>query len=221
MNEAVIIVAGGKGTRMGTAIPKQFMLLHHKPVMVHTMERFRAYNPAIEIMVVMHADFVGYWNELINSLAIAIPHKIEVGGEERFHSVRNGLLALSLTNGVVGVHDAVRPMVSIQTIQACYHTAKERGNAVPVIPITDTLREVKEAESKTVDRNAFRIVQTPQCFHIDLLRKAYHQPYRAGFTDDASVVEALGEEIHLVQGNRENIKITTPEDARMADFLLK
>lgn len=220
-NEYVIIVAGGKGVRMQSNVPKQFMVIHEKPILVHTMERFRAYNPEINIVLAMNPEYIDYWDDLTRTFGIEIPHITIAGGVERFHSVKNGLMAIGAMDAIVGVHDAVRPLVSIETIGICYHVAREQGNAVPVIQPSDTLRQVGEGSSKTVDRNTYRIVQTPQCFDISLLRKAYEQEYKPSFTDDASVVESMGEHIHLVQGNRENIKITDQDDVRMATFLLK
>ena len=220
-NEYIIIVAGGKGLRMQSNLPKQFMVIHDKPILVHTMERFRAYNPEIHIVLAMNPEYIGYWEDLTRTFGIDIPHSIIPGGAERFHSVKNGLESIDTSNAIVGIHDAVRPLVSIETIGICYHVAREQGNAVPVIQPADTLRVVSEGGSATVDRNVYRIVQTPQCFEINVLRKAYEQEYRPSFTDDASVVESTGEHIHLVQGNRENIKITDQEDVRMATFLLK
>jgi 2-C-methyl-D-erythritol 4-phosphate cytidylyltransferase len=220
-NEYIIIVAGGKGLRMQSNLPKQFMVIHDKPILVHTMERFRAYNPEIQIVLAMNPEYIGYWEDLTRTFGIDIPHSIIPGGAERFHSVKNGLESIETSHAIVGVHDAVRPLVSIETIGICYHVAREQGNAVPVIQPSDTLRVVSEGGSATVDRNVYRIVQTPQCFEINALRKAYEQEYRPSFTDDASVVESTGEHIHLVQGNRENIKITDQEDVRMATFLLK
>jgi 2-C-methyl-D-erythritol 4-phosphate cytidylyltransferase len=221
INEYIIIVAGGKGLRMQSNLPKQFMVIHDKPILVHTMERFRAYNPEMHIVLAMNPEYIGYWEDLIRTFGFDIPHSIIPGGAERFHSVKHGLNSIDVSNAIVGVHDAVRPLVSIETISSCYQVAREQGNAVPVIQPADTLRVVSEGSSTTVDRNAYRIVQTPQCFEINKLRKAYMQEYKPSFTDDASVVEASGEHIHLVQGNRENIKITDQEDVRMASYLLK
>ncbi|MFM9985350.1 MAG: 2-C-methyl-D-erythritol 4-phosphate cytidylyltransferase [Flavobacteriales bacterium] len=220
-NEYIIIVAGGKGLRMQSNLPKQFMVIHDKPILVHTMERFRAYNPEINIVLAMNPEYIGYWEDLIRTFGFDIPHNIIPGGAERFHSVKNGLESIEASQAIVGVHDAVRPLVSIETISICYQVAREHGNAVPVIQPADTLRVVSEAGSTTVDRNVYRIVQTPQCFDITILRKAYLQEYKPSFTDDASVVEATGEHIHLVQGNRENIKITDQEDVHMASYLLR
>lgn len=206
---------------MQSNLPKQFMVIQDKPILVHTMERFRNYNPSIEIIVAMNPEYIGYWEDLSRTFNIDIPHQLVEGGIERFHSVKNGLSSIVAKDGIVGIHDAVRPLVSHETIGRCYHVAREKGNAVPVIQPADTLRVVSDGSSQTVDRNTYRIVQTPQCFEIEILRKAYAQEYRPSFTDDASVVETMGEQIHLVQGNRENIKITDQEDVRMATFLLQ
>lgn len=205
---------------MNSPLPKQFMLMHDKPVLVHTMERFLEFDPTIQITVVMNPEYVEYWKGLCDSLAIPIVHHVVPGGAERFHSVLEGLKTISDENGLVAVHDAVRPLVSLKTIETCFQVASERGNAIPVIQVSDSLRHVDTSGSKGVDRSQFRIVQTPQVFQLDILRRAYQKPYIPSYTDDASVVESMGETIHLVQGNRENIKITDREDARMAEYFL-
>ena len=170
-NEYIIIVAGGKGLRMQSNLPKQFMVIHDKPILVHTMERFRAYNTEIQIVLAMNPEYIGYWEDLTRTFGIDIPHSIIPGGAERFHSVKNGLDSIDTSNAIVGIHDAVRPLVSIETIGICYHVAREQGDAVPVIQPADTLRVVSEGGSATVDRNVYSIVQTPQGFELHFLRK--------------------------------------------------
>jgi 2-C-methyl-D-erythritol 4-phosphate cytidylyltransferase len=219
MKDYVIIVAGGSGSRMNSTLPKQFMDLNGRPIICHTIERFYQYNPEIEIVVVLSGEYLQFWDDLRRTIQFTIPHQLVSGGGERFFSVKNGLAAIDNAN-VIGIHDAVRPLVSTRTIERCYHTAAERTTAIPVITINDTLREVKSGMSKTVDRNHFRIVQTPQCFDAKLLSDAFAQDYIPAFTDDATVVEFFGEKINLVEGNKENIKITTPEDLDMAHALL-
>lgn len=217
MREYVIIVAGGSGSRMEGAIPKQFQLLAGKPVLEHAVAAFRRYNPDINVVVVVPAAYEDYWK----AHPTAHAHTVVSGGASRFESVRNGLAAITGDEGIVGVHDAARPLVSAATIETCYRTAAALGNAVPVIALVDSLRRVEGTESVPVDRTAFRIVQTPQCFSLASLRRAYAAAESAAFTDDATVVEAAGEKLHLVAGNRENIKLTVPADLKLAEALLK
>lgn len=216
MTNHLIIVAGGTGSRMGGDLPKQFLEINHKPILVHTLERFHAFDPSLNIIVVLHPDFVDYWVDLTRTLDFSVPHQIIKGGKERFHSVKNGLDAIQNKTGIVGIHDAVRPLVSKHTFETSYSQARINGNAIPVVPVTDSLRLLENGQNQIADRSKFRLVQTPQCFELQLLREAFNQAYHPSFTDDASVVESLGVRLHLVEGNRENIKITTPEDLRMA-----
>lgn len=220
MKDYVIIVAAGSGSRMRSAIPKQFLELSGKPILQHTMEKFHRYNPEMEIILVLNEEYIVFWQDLLRTLQITVPHQIVAGGEQRFHSVKNALNSITGETGIVGIHDAVRPLVSLKTIETCYSAARSRQSAVPVITLNDSLRMIQGQKSEMADRNKFRIVQTPQCFEINLLRAAFNQPYEEAFTDDASVVERYGEMVHLVEGNRENIKITTTEDLRMAEALL-
>lgn len=205
---------------MRSAIPKQFLELSGKPILQHTMEKFHRYNPEMEIILVLNEEYIVFWQDLLRTLQIIVPHQIVAGGEQRFHSVKNALNSITGETGIVGIHDAVRPLVSLKTIEICYSAARSRQSAVPVITLNDSLRMIQGQKSEMADRNKFRIVQTPQCFEINLLRAAFNQPYEEAFTDDASVVERYGEMVHLVEGNRENIKITTTEDLRMAEALL-
>jgi len=221
MANHLILVAGGTGTRMMQALPKQFLGLLGEPVMVHTLRQFRSYDSALDIVVVMHPDYIGYWNDLRETLRLDIPHRVVAGGEERFHSVKAGLHALGTHEGVVGIHDAVRPLVSISTIRHAYEAARVSGAAIPVIPVVESLRQIHGLSSVALNRSAYRLVQTPQCFSLSLLLEAFEQDYRAEFTDDAAVAEAAGHSIQLVEGNRENIKLTTPEDLIMAEALLR
>ena len=221
MKKYVIIVAGGKGVRMGTDVPKQFLPIGDRPVLMHTLEVFYLYDKEMELILVLPVSQRDYWAGLCRTYAFSIPHTIVDGGETRFHSVRNGLARIPAgVEALVAVHDGVRPYVALDVISECFKIALERGTAIPVISVVETVRQVVGKRSRAVDRNAYKLVQTPQVFHAQLLAKAYSQPYNSTFTDDASVVEALGEEVFLVEGNRENIKITTPFDIKVANALL-
>lgn len=224
----VIIVAGGKGLRMGTDIPKQFLPIGGKPVLMRTIERFREYSKDLQIILVLPKAQQEYWKELCQQYSFPLPQQggdrggsylLADGGETRFHSVQHGLALIpDDAEGVVGVHDGVRPFPSLEVIRHCYETAREKKAVIPVVPVVETLRHITEG---TKARGDYRLVQTPQCFDIQLLKSANRQPYNDGFTDDASVVEAFGFDITLVEGNRENIKITTPFDLKIAEALLK
>lgn len=218
----IIIVAGGKGLRMGSDIPKQFLPIGGKPVLMRTLERFRAYSTALQIILVLPEAQQDYWRNLCEEYHFDVEHQIANGGQTRFHSVQNGLaLVPDDADGVVGVHDGVRPFPSIEVIRNCYETARTAKAVIPVIPVVETVRQLIDNEqSKTVPRDNYRLVQTPQTFDIQLLKAANRQPYNDGFTDDASVVESYGHAITLVEGNRENIKITTPYDLKIAEVLI-
>ena len=217
----IIIVAGGKGLRMGSDIPKQFLPIGGKPVLMRTLERFRQYSPTLQIILVLPKAQQDYWQKLCKEYAFDIDYQLADGGETRFHSVQNGLAKIpDNAQGVVGVHDGVRPFPSIDVIRNCYETAREKKAVIPVIPVVETVRHLKGDTSVTVSRNDYRLVQTPQTFDIQLLKAANRQPYNEGFTDDASIVETFGFNITLVEGNRENIKITTPYDLKIAEVLI-
>ena len=218
MKKHVIIVAGGKGLRMGGDIPKQFVPVGGKPVLMRTLEAFHAYDSSMHLIVVLPVTQQAYWKELCDSYRFTLPHEVADGGETRFHSVANGL-AKVVGDGWVGVHDGVRPFVSQEVISRCYEEVREKKAVIPVIGVVETVRRLTAAGSETVPRDSYKLVQTPQVFEVDLLRRAYRQPYTDAFTDDASVVEALGEQVYFVEGNRENIKLTTPSDLRMAEYL--
>ena len=222
MERYAIIVAGGKGLRMGGEIPKQFLPIGGKPVLMRTIEVFRQAYPDIDIVLVLPGSQQDYWQQLCQEYNFAVPVRIADGGETRFHSVSNGLkLIPDDTDGLVGVHDGVRPFVTVETIRRCYDEALEKGAVVPVISVVETVRQLrKDGTSVTVPRDEYKLVQTPQTFRISLLKEAYRQPYTSFFTDDASVVEAMGKPVYLVEGNRENIKITTPADIRFVNGLL-
>ena len=219
MKKHIIIVAGGKGLRMGGDIPKQFLPIGGKPVLMRTLEAFYEYDPFIHIVLVLPVSQQAYWKELCRTYGFELSHDIADGGETRFHSVMNGL-ALVKGEGVVGVHDGVRPFVAQEVIARCYEEAVTKKAVIPVIGVVETVRRLVGEESETVPRDQYKLVQTPQVFDVVLLRKAYEQPYTDMFTDDASVVEALGEKVWLVEGNRENVKLTTPFDLKLAEILL-
>ena len=218
MKKHIIIVDGGKGLRMGGDIPKQFLPVCGKPVLMRTLEAFHAYNSSIHMILVLPVSQQEYWKELCAEYHFTLSHDIADGGETRFHSVMNGL-ALVEGDGLVGVHDGVRPFVSQEVIARCYEEASLKKAVIPVIGVVETVRQLTDEGSLTVPRDQYKLVQTPQVFDAALLRKAYQQTYTDMFTDDASVVEALGEKVHLVEGNRENIKLTTPFDLLLAEML--
>ena len=212
---------------MGSDIPKQFLPIGGKPVLMRTLERFRAYSADLQIILVLPEAQQDYWRQLCEQYHFEVKYLLANGGETRFHSVQNGLALIpDDAQGVVGVHDGVRPFPSIEVIRNCYETAREKKAVIPVIPVVETLRHISLTShllpltSKTVPRSEYRLVQTPQTFDIQLLKAANRQPYNDGFTDDASVVERYGHQITLVEGNRENIKITTPYDITVAEAIL-
>jgi len=219
-----IIVAGGKGLRMGGDIPKQFIPVNGMPVLMHTIRRFREFDPQMHIVLVLPKDHQDYWRQLCDEYRFTDRHDITDGGSTRFHSSQNGIMALAEApdSDIVAIHDGVRPLVSVETIGRCFTAAAESGAAIPVLPVIDTLRYVGHADENGVNteqghnvlRSDYRVVQTPQTFRLALLRRAFTQPFSERFTDDASVVEALGEKVTMVDGNRENIKITTPYDLK-------
>lgn len=227
MSDYIIVVAGGKGLRMGSDIPKQFLPIGDKPVLMRTLERFREYSDHLQIILVLPEAQQEYWQELCKKYDFKVEYLLANGGQTRFHSVQNGLaLVPDDAEGVVGVHDGVRPFPSIEVIRNCYETARTAKAVIPVIPVVETLRHISLTShplpltSKTVPRDEYRLVQTPQTFDIQLLKAANRQPYNDGFTDDASVVESYGHKITLVEGNRENIKITTPYDITVAEAII-
>ena len=233
----IIIVAGGKGLRMGSDIPKQFLPIGGKPVLMRTIERFREYSEKLQIILVLPREQQAYWRQLCQEYAFPLPlegagggsYLLANGGETRFHSVQHGLALIpDDAEGVVGVHDGVRPFPSLDVIRRCYETAREKKAVIPVIPVVETLRRITQKEpsllcnSVTVPRGDYRLVQTPQTFDIQLLKAANRAADGSpvSFTDDASVVEAYGQEVSMVEGNRENIKITTPFDICIAEAIL-
>lgn len=223
MRNFVVIVAGGKGLRMGGELPKQFIPMLGKPLLMHTLEAFHKWNEDVEIILVLPLEHQSYWQMLCKEIGCKVPHKVVSGGETRFHSVKNGIeeieseLAETHEQAIIAVHDGVRPFVSPETIDSCFKEAEKSGAAVPVLPMIDSLRELTaDGESVPVDRSKYFSVQTPQTFSSEILFESYKQEYDSLFTDDASVVEAKGFKVSLVNGNRENIKITTPFDLLIA-----
>ncbi len=220
MKRYLILVAGGTGTRMAQPVAKQFLLLEGLPLMWWTLRRFRTALPDLHVVLVLHESLFDDFRALEAAHGSAGIDQLVAGGVERWHSVANGLTVLC-ENGVVGVHDAVRPFVSEATIRRCYSTAESANSAVPVVPIKDSIRETNGAASHALRRDRLRAVQTPQCFNLAALKAAYGSGYRPEFTDDASVFEFAGHPVHLVDGDLENIKITTPEDLHVAQAFLR
>ena len=216
----VIIVAGGSGRRMGGSVPKQFMKLCGRPVLMHTIERFVAV--ADHIVVALSPSEKVRWSELVGRYGFNVPHTVVEGGAARFYSVKNALSEMADCD-YIGVHDGVRPLVSKEIIYGTLAAAISAGAAIPAVEVTDSLREVGDDPSKgnVVDRSRLRAVQTPQFFRADILLEAYQAPYEECFTDDASVVEAAGHKITLVRGDNSNIKITTPIDLIIAAAILQ
>lgn len=221
MNEYVIIVAGGTGSRMNSAIPKQYLLLHNEPIIIHTIQKFYNYNPAIQVICCVHED---YLNEVKSMMQNCFPDKkifVTQGGETRFHSVKNGLLQINDEQSLVAIHDAARPLVSVVTIQKAMEAAKNYGSGIPVVAVNESLRKTEFNKSKAVNRADYKIVQTPQCFRTAAIKVAFQTQYKDAFTDDATVFEHAGHEVILTEGNPENIKITLPNDLLIAQLFLK
>jgi 2-C-methyl-D-erythritol 4-phosphate cytidylyltransferase len=214
-----VIVAGGSGKRMGADMPKQYLELAGKPVLMHTIERFREFDDSIEIITVLPENQLRFWEDLKKKYSFDVPHTIVKGGKSRFFSVRNGLKFVDVP-ALVAIHDGVRPFVSHETIKRCFETAEKLGNAIPVISPADSLRLLTGTGSEPINRMNVKQVQTPQVFSAELIKKAYHLDYLPEFTDDATVLEKTGVKINLVEGNRENIKITNPEDLKISKALI-
>jgi 2-C-methyl-D-erythritol 4-phosphate cytidylyltransferase len=223
MKKHAIIVAGGKGLRMNAGLPKQFIAIKEKPILMHTIEAFHNYDPHLQLIVVLPEEDISFWKELCSTHAFFINHEIATGGETRFDSVRNGLKKIT-ENGWVAVHDGVRPFASAETIGNCFRIASETGNAVPATELTDSVREVANDRNFSVNRAKYKLIQTPQVFDVKKLKDAYETAAatdKTDFTDDAGVFEFSGHKINLVEGNRENIKITTAFDLIVAEAMLE
>ena len=211
-------MAGGSGSRMGNTTPKQFLNLKGRPVVMHTIERFYHFDDSIHIVLVLPSDQEDLWEQLCNDHNFTIAHSIASGGTERYHSVKNGLELIN--GGLTAVHDAVRPLVSIDTIGRTFELAQSKGNAIPGVTETESLRKLDNDRNVSIDRSQIVKVQTPQVFETNLLKKAYERSYCTEFTDDASVCEADSMEINLCEGNNENIKLTTPIDLAIAEVYI-
>lgn len=220
MKKYAVIVAGGSGTRMGTQVPKQFLLLHQKPVLIYSIEAFLQSYDDMQIIVVLPSAFIENGRALVQALPDAHRIQIITGGETRFHSVQQGL-SKAKGSSIIFVHDAVRCMVSPQLIINCYNQALEKGSAIPAIPVTDSIRMTTGDTTKPIDRNLLWAIQTPQTFHSEIIVPAFEQPYSNTFTDEATVVEASGNEVYLIEGEKENIKITYQSDIIIAEHFLK
>lgn len=218
MKKFALIVAGGRGTRMKGTIPKQFAELDGKPILMHTFEAFLKFDNDFSFVLVLAEPVKRYWDNLCSEHKFNIKHQVVAGGETRFHSVKNGLDEIK-EEGIVFIHDGVRPLVSVQTLRNCYYTALEKGNALPVIPPSESIREIINSSSRAANRNRFYLVQTPQTFKVSKIKEAYQCNFSESFTDDATVLENTGAKIYLVEGNRENIKITFPSDLLIASAL--
>lgn len=214
-----IIVAGGNGSRMNSNIPKQFMLLNKVPVLIHTLQKFIDFNPGINLVLVLPENQFDAWKKLCLEYKFELKYKLVGGGENRFSSVLNGLNSIETKKGIVFIHDGVRPLVSNSTIQRCFETTIEKGNAVPVMPLIESLRIVEGEINSSVERSKYVSIQTPQSFLLNEIKAAYSMGYDPLFTDDASVLERMGKTINLIEGNRENIKITEPHDLIIAEVL--
>lgn len=218
MKGSVIITAGGIGKRMGTDLPKQFLEIQGKPILLHCLEKFYSFDSTLEIIITLPADWMSYWTELLKTFHCEIPHRVSTGGQERFHSIQ---MALSQCTGdFIMVHDGVRPLVSHETIQRCIEGLAHSDSVIPVLAVKDSLRVLTKDGSEMVNRNDYKLVHTPQCFKAELLKKAYQTSFHEGMTDDASVVGLIGPEPFLVKSNEENIKITTSSDLAIAAALL-
>lgn len=220
MKKFAIIVAGGTGNRMQGDIPKQFTLLNGKPVIMYSIEAFFTHNPLVQIILVIHPQYLSLWEKLAKEYKISAPLLVVAGGKTRFDSVKNGLKLIT-EDGLVAVHDAARPVINAGFIRNLFSDASIFGSAIPVVPINDTIRMIDGGTSHPQDRTFLRAIQTPQVFKVSELQRAYMQPYEPIFTDDGSVMESAGFPVHLAEGRRGNIKITHPEDIAVAEVLMK
>lgn len=219
MQKYAIIVAGGSGTRMRSQLPKQFITVAGKPILMHTLKAFDFDD--IQLILVLPQQQISFWRELCQKNTFFLPHKIVEGGASRFESVRNGLNSIETQDGLVAIHDGVRPIIKKEIIKKTFEKASETGNAITAVPLKDSIREVNDSSNKAKDRANYRLVQTPQTFLIQRIKDAFDRATHTNFTDDASVLEAMGEEIHLIEGDYRNIKITTQEDLLIAESYLE
>lgn len=217
MNRSMIIVAGGSGTRMGSELPKQFIELNGKPILMHTIEAMEAVDSSMQLILVLPEHQMGFWEELCEKHNWRVPHLLANGGLTRFLSVKSGLK--QATGQLIGIHDGVRPFVTAQMVDRCFGAAEKDGAAVPVTSIVQSLRKVDSDSNSAVNRDQFRAVQTPQCFQASVLKAAFENATRTDYSDDASVAEEAGTSISLVHGDQENIKVTTPFDLQLARLI--
>lgn len=221
MQEHAVIVAGGKGSRMNSAVSKQFMVLHGIPVLMHTLKAFFDYSPRLNIILVLPKEEIPVWHDLTDRFGFSYPLTLTPGGTTRFRSVKNGLDAIAADEGLVAIHDGVRPLISKDIIGASYRLAAVHGSAVAAVRLKESIRITDQDTTKAVDRSDYRLIQTPQTFDLCLIRKAYNIEEEASFTDDAGVAEKSGHKISLFEGSYKNIKITTPEDLVIAEALMR
>lgn len=213
-------MAGGQGLRMGTSLPKQFIEVLGLPVLMHTLHKFdRVFNQDDSIVLVLPEDHIPYWKNLCAKHNFHVRHKIAKGGITRFESVKNGLACCN-EHGTIGIHDGVRPLISERLITECFAQAEKTGSALPVEPISQSLRKIDGNSSRPLDRNGVVTVQTPQCFKAELIQNAYKTEFKATFTDDATVYESAGHIINMIAGEATNVKITTPSDLKIAEAIL-
>jgi 2-C-methyl-D-erythritol 4-phosphate cytidylyltransferase len=220
IKKTVVIVAGGSGKRMELEMPKQFIEVAGIPILMHSINKFYHFDQQIQVILVLPFDYIETWNRLCSEHRFTIAHEIVPGGEERFFSVKKGLSKVA-KNGIVAIHDGVRPLVSEEVIASAFLAAEKYGGAIPVIPPNESLRQIMDVGSVPLNRDQYVLVQTPQVFKSDLIKAAYEISYQEKFTDDATVFEAAGHTIHLLEGNLENIKITKPADLIFAEAILK
>jgi len=220
MDKYVLILAGGVGKRMNMDIPKQFIPIAGKPVLMHTISKFYSFDPSSHIIVIIPKGHIPLWKDLCLEFNFKVKHQIVRGGKERFYSVKNGLKHVP-ENAIALIHDGVRPLVSNETIARVIEGCEAKGNAIPYMDMTQSVRKVAQGKNKSINRSQLKLIQTPQGFKSSLIKEAYTKRYRASFTDDASVLEALGHSINLVKGNHKNIKITSSTDLHLVECLLK
>lgn len=220
MKEYAIIVAGGKGKRMGRELPKQFIPLNGKPILLHTIEAFFHYSEKIDVILVLPEDDFSTWEDIVKKYSFHRKIILQKGGDTRFQSVKNGLEKIE-GEGLVAVHDGVRPLVSKETIAKSFQLAKEHQSAIAAVPLKESIRLMQEGKTKALDRSQYYLIQTPQTFDVELLKTSYKIKDEPYLTDDASVVECSGHSVFLFIGEYKNIKITTPEDLIIAEALLK
>jgi 2-C-methyl-D-erythritol 4-phosphate cytidylyltransferase len=219
VQKVAIITAGGSGTRMGSLTPKQFLLLNNKPLLWYTLTAFVQAFSDIQIILVLPTDYINTGKALVDNLGISQQTTITVGGDTRFHSVKNGLQFIK-GSSIVFVHDGVRCMITADLIQRCYAQTLLKGSAIPAVTVSDSVRIMTEVHHSSIDRDLVKIIQTPQTFHSETLLQAFNVPYQPNFTDEASVVEAMGEKVYLIEGEYSNIKVTRPIDLVIAQALL-